>query len=103
MTNRVSINRKKVLGSYLDSRNAELIPEDASFWAGAFLTVGLPQIIFFIYGGELPLMAFAASALAGSAWGLARYFFPQRLLSCVGVRPAARIPPREDALLKKAA
>lgn len=94
MDNVVSINRVKVLGAYIDAQNGELIPEDAYFYAGVLLSVVLPQFTFFVYGGPLPLLAFAVIVLAGSIYGLARYRSPYRFPSCVDRGTEARVPPR---------
>jgi hypothetical protein len=104
MKNLVSINRNKVLGTYINAQNRNRIPDDTYFYAGVFLSAVLPQFIFFIYGGFLPLLAFAVSGLAGSTLGLASYYWlPYRPLSCVNGETEAQVPPREDTSRKKAA
>lgn len=102
MSDVISINSKKVLGQYIDARSGELIPEEAYFFAGVFLSVVLPQWIFYVYGGLVPGLAFAASAVSGSLFGVAKYRSSYRPLPCV-VGAAARVPPREGASCKRAA
>jgi hypothetical protein len=103
MDNLVSINRKKILGDYIDAQDSEHIPEDAYFCAGVFLSVLLPQYTFYVYGGFLPLIAFTVCALAGAAFGLARYWSPYTPLSCVATDTEEQVPPREDTSSKRAA
>jgi hypothetical protein len=104
MNNLVSINSKKVLGAYMDAQNSELITEGTYFYMGVLLSVVLPQFVLSVYGGFLPLIELALSAVVGSSIGLARYYwFPYRLLSCVNKRAEARIPPRINTSRKKAA
>lgn len=103
MNNVFSINRKKILGAYIDAHAGESIPGDAYFFTGVFLTMLLPQLTLFVYGGAPPLMAFAACALAGSAIGVAKYRSPYAPPSCVETGTEARVPPREDSSQKLAA
>jgi hypothetical protein len=102
MNNVVSINRHKLLGKYIDAWNNEFIPKDAYFFAGVFLWILLPQLTFVLYGGFSPLIAFAASALAGSILGVVRYRSPYTPPSCVGTVTKARVPPRQDSSRKRA-
>jgi hypothetical protein len=102
MDNAVSINSKKILGAYIDAQSGDLIPEDAYFCAGVFLSMLLPEFAFVTYGGLVPLVTFAACAVAGSVYGLARYRSANRHLPCVVVGTEARVPPRKDVSRKRA-
>lgn len=94
----VSINGRKFLGSYIDARNNERIPDEVFFGTGAFLTVVLPQLICSAYG-LLPITVFAGTALAGSLWGAANYFRqPPAAPSLTGTRTVPQAPPGEYAV-----
>lgn len=101
MNNAVSINSKKFLGRYIDARNDKRNPEDLFLYTGVILSLALPQLAFYIYGGPLPLLAFAASALTGVLLGLARYRSPYRPPLCVA-GAVARVPPHNEALRQRA-
>jgi hypothetical protein len=104
MDNVVSINRNKILGAYIEAHDSKFNPDSAYFWTGICLSVLLPQYIFYIYGGLLPVTVCAVSMLAGLILGLVRYNrSPYRPLSCVDMEVGARVPPREDASRKRAA
>jgi hypothetical protein len=99
-----SINRKRLLGAYIDAQKTERIPEEAVFFTGVFLSAVLPQLTLSAYGGLVPLIAFVSVALVGSIWGWAIYLkSPYRLISCVDAETVPQAPPGEDANLKDAA
>lgn len=95
---------RKSSGSYFE-RIRERIPEEASFYAGVFLTLGIPQIACVAYGATIPFVALAAAALGGTAWGVFMYRqTPGTSVSCVGTRGGLpKSPARAPIPLKKAA
>lgn len=75
MNNVVSINRRKVLGAYIDAQAGGLANEDAYFCAGVLSSLVMPQYVLFVYGGSLALIAFAVTGLIGLALGVAKYYW----------------------------
>jgi hypothetical protein len=100
----VSINAGQFLGSYRDTQNnKQFIPEDSLFVAGVLLSMVLPELIYIAYGGFLPLIAFAGSAVAGSTWGVAMYYkSPERTISyaSTGIGPKS-LPGESTRKFKK--
>jgi hypothetical protein len=104
MNNMVPINSKKFLGAYSDAQNSERIPDEAVFFTGVIFFVVLPQIINIVYGGFIPLVVFAGSALVGSILGLVMYNrFPYRMPTCLRSGNVPQAPPSEGVAKKKAA
>jgi hypothetical protein len=104
MSNVVSINHKRILGTYINTQGRELIPDEAYFVGGVFFSVLFPQFIYCLYGGLLSLIAFASSGLAGALLGLAMYYrLPYRQPSCFDTGTVTQDPPRKDVTLKEAA
>ena len=100
----VSIYHRRFLGAYRYAQDCEAIPDEILFLTGVLFTVGLPQLVFFVYGGVTPLIAFAVSAVVGSIWGLVLfYLFPYQIPSCINSGSVRQAPPREDTRRKKAA
>jgi hypothetical protein len=100
----VPLNNKKFLGAYLYAQNSERIPEDSLFVIGVILSEVLPATIYSAYGGPVPPVVLAGSALAGLIWGLARYYNNSSWGTSradTGTMPQA--PPSENNSLKKAA
>lgn len=95
---------RKSSGSYF-GRIRERIPEEASFYAGVFLTLGIPQIACVAYGGTVSFAALAAAALGGAAWGVIMYRqAPGTFVSCVGTRGGLpKAPAGASVPLSKAA
>jgi hypothetical protein len=101
--NVVPINRGRSQGQYTDARNYGLIADDASFFARMSAVV-CPLLVYGIYGGPVPPVVLAGVVLAGSVWGLSRFYrFPDetRFRARTGIVPQAL--PSEDTDLKKAA
>ncbi len=100
----VPIHTRRFLGAYSNARDGERVPETVLFFAGVFLTVGLPEIICTAYGGIIPFIAFAATASAGSLLGWAIYRqTPYTFASCAGTRDAPPADSGQDGARKKAA
>ncbi len=100
----VSINNKRFLGAYDYAQNSERIPEDVFFFGGVLFSTALPEGLYIIYGGLIPLIAFAGSALIGGIWGLARYRrTPGQLVSCVETGTMPQAPQSKTINLKRAA
>ena len=78
----VSINSKRLFGAYLQAFENEYVPDDVASvtrLAGALL--GL-QILYSVYGGIYPLIAFAGSDLTGILLGALAYrYWPADFLS----------------------
>lgn len=103
MRNVVSINKGKFLGYYSEAQNSEWIPDEAYFFTGVLFSLALPQIICSVYGGIIPLLAFATSTLAGVIVGVTIYLqFPHRVTSCVSTRIVPEAP-LSEAVKPKAA
>lgn len=99
----ININRKRLLGAYY-AQNNNRIPEDAFFFTGVILSMGLPEGFYSVYGGLVPFMMFAGSALVGSIWGVARYRrSPAHNIPCINTGTMPRAPQSKDTNQKKAA
>jgi hypothetical protein len=61
------------LETYCDTRDAGRIPEEGFLRVGAVFAAGFIPTVLSLYGGVLPLSAFATVTLAGLLWGLVRY------------------------------
>lgn len=94
---------RKSLGFYFD-RIRKRIPAEAAFYIGVLLTLVLPAAVCVAYAGTISFVAFTATALVGSAWGLTMYRQSSyRIASSMGTRDVPQTPTRRDAPLKKAA
>lgn len=99
-----SINSRKVLGAYCDAQNNERLPEEAFFVTGVILTVVCPQIIFYSYGGIIPLIALSGSALVGTLLGLSMHRqSAYRVISTIRTGNIPQAPTNEDRTTRKAA
>ena len=98
-----SINKGRFLGSYSEAQDSERIPDAVYFVTGVLVSMVLPQIIYSVYGGFVPLIAFACSTFAGVFLGLVVYrFSTNRSISCVGTGTVPQAPPGEAVRLKAA-
>jgi hypothetical protein len=99
----VSINKGRFLGSYSEAENSQRIPDAVYFVAGVLVSMVYPQIIYSVYGGFVPLIAFVCSALTGFVLGVVVYrFSPHRIISCVNTGTVPQAPPGVDVRLKAA-
>ncbi len=104
MNNVITLNGRMFLSAYCDEQNGVRIPDEAPFVIGVIFSIVLPQIIFFSYGGLVPLIAFVVNALAGTIWGLVLYRkAPYRIISCISRGTLPQAPPSGHTTLKKAA
>jgi hypothetical protein len=63
----------------------------ALFLAGVSLTTAVPTAIYIAFGGPVPFIVFAATALIGIILGLANYlYFPYQVISCVDTKGPRR-------------
>lgn len=100
----VSIYSAKFLGHYCYAQSNERIPAEVPFLFGVFLTVVLPQIICIVYGGIIPLVAFASVATVGCVLGWVLYRqMPYHVTSCFSTRNMPQAPPSEDHIDVEAA
>lgn len=98
-----SINKGRFLGSYSEAQNSERIPDAVYFVTGVMVSMVVPQIIYSVYGGFVPLIAFVCSSLTGFFLGLAVYrFSANRIISCVGTGTVPQAPSGEAVRLKAA-
>jgi hypothetical protein len=99
----VSINQGRFLGSYIEAENSERRLDALCFFTGVMVSMVLPQIIFSVYGGFVPVIAFVCSALTGVLLGFVIYrFSPHRTLSCVGTSSVPQAPSGVAVRLKAA-
>lgn len=103
MNNVISINTRRVLGASSQIQTTKRFPDAAVFLTGVILSVVLPESIYCVYGGLLPLIAFAGSALAGTIVGLVMYQSPYRGMSCVSTDSMPQAQSSKPVTLKRAA
>ena len=108
MSNVIPINNRKsnrnFLGDYFYAQNSEHIPDEAAFFAGIIMAKVLPELFYSVYGGLVPLIAFAGTAVVGFIWGLIMYYrFPFRVISCISKGNVPQAPPGKNSTLKRAA
>jgi hypothetical protein len=98
-----SINKGRFLGSYSDAQKSERIPDAVYFVTGVMLSIVLPQMIYSVYGGFVPLIAFVSSTLTGFFLGLVVYrLSPERRISCVATATVPQAPSGEPGMPKAA-
>lgn len=99
----VSINHGKFLGSYIDAQNSVWVPDETYFFIGVLFSMVLPQIIYCIYGGLIPLLAVVSNASVGYFLGWTIYHrFPHRITSCFNAETEQQAPPDEGTKSKAA-
>ena len=103
MSNVIQMPPREGSGSYFD-RIRKRVPGATPFYAGVLLTLVLPQAACVAYAGASALVAFTATALAGSAWGLGMYLRADYgVASRADTRDVPQAPTRRGAPFKKAA
>ena len=81
-----------------------LLVDGVLFFGGVALTVGIPEGICSVVGGSRAAVAFIASLVIGTGWGLVRYYYqPFTILSCLSKEPVIKAPPSVAVALKRAA
>src|SRR5207247_11469547 len=81
----IGINSRMLFSNYWYGRSRKrLILEHALFWTGVLTTVVTPELFWSFYQGMVGFVTFGITAVAGTGFGLARYYrFPFRVNYCV--------------------
>lgn len=96
MNNVIPLKRRGFLAGYI-SQNSRRRPHEAVFLAGVLIAIVLAETVYCAFGGPVPAIGFAVSALLGSTIGVTIYRrFPYRMVSCVERRSGSQAPRGED-------
>jgi|ERR1041385_11321 hypothetical protein len=96
MKEKMGINSGGLFSNYSDETNRRrFLTEQALFWMGVLATVVTPEVFWALSQGRSGFAIFGMTAVAGIGFGLARYYRPFRINSCVSnVTPRPPLAPQ---------